>query len=30
MRNENHRIGINNQKQPWKGVLNTERKKVVE
>ena len=27
MRNENHRIGINNQKQPWQGVLNTEWKK---
>ena len=29
MRNENHRIGINNQKQPWKGVLNIEWKKLL-
>ena len=29
MRNKNHRTGINNQKQPWKGALNIERKKVV-
>ena len=26
MRNENHRIGINNQKQLWEGVLNIEWK----
>ena len=29
MRNENQRTGINNQKQPWKGVLNIELKNLL-